>query len=186
MAPSKSNQKTPMEVDGQTLRRSARIAQLQNPTSKSIVLSVLSPIPTVSKVSQKKIASQKRAKETKVQLTQLCYDYEHMKISDLFKLVKIHTPNEIDRAIYSNVLQRLVRNTSKLSIRNLVKDMYDRRSTVIAFVCSSMHLSFETVDDMFDTILCYKEVRDAQMRHKKNNLDSDLDLLIQSIATIKI
>jgi hypothetical protein len=183
MAPSKSNKKILMEIDGQVLRRSARIANLQDTTKKVVVLS---PVPTVSKVSQKKIASQKRAKETKTQLTQQCYDFESMKINDLFKLVKIHTPNEVDRTIYYNVLQRVVRNTSKLAIRNRVKEMYDRRSSVMAFVCSCLHLSFETVDDMFDTILCYQEVKDAQMRHTMNNLDSDLDLLIQSIATIKI
>lgn len=182
MAPSKSK-KTSMEIDGQVLRRSARIAKLQDTTKTSVMLS---PVPSVSKASQKKVTSQKRAKATKAQLTQQCYDYEHMKISDLFKLVKIHTPNEVDRSVYYNVLQRIVRNTTKLAIRNCVKDMYDRRSAVIAYVCKHMHLSFETVDDMFDTILCYQEVRDAQIRHKMNNFSSDLDLLIQSIATIKI
>lgn len=181
MAP-KASQKSSMQIDSQPLRRSSRIAQLQDTQNKQ----ASTVAPTINKQPQKKTSSKKRNVSMKKQITSLFEDYEQMKISDLFKLVALHTTDETEKKLYYSVLQRIVRNINKFSIKNRVKEMYDKRVDVIKFVCSSLNLSFETVDDIFDVISCYKEVKDAQLRQNAKSIEHDLDWIIQSMTTIKI
>lgn len=178
MAPSRTR-KTPMQIDGQLLRRSSRIAQLQETQKNQVSIEV----PTVNKSPQKKSAPKK---QKVVKQHQQVDDYDSMKINDLFKLVNIHTVDQTSKKLYYNILQKIVRNVDKLSIRNRIKDMYEKRADVIAFVCSTLNVSFDTVDDFLDTTLCYKEVKEAQLRKNVRSMDTDLDFIIQSMNKIKI
>lgn len=181
MAPSRTR-KTPMQIDGQLLRRSSRIAQLQETQKNQVSID----IPTVNKSPQKKSAPKKQ-RVIKQHLQSIKVDdYDSMKINDLFKLVNMHTLDQSNKKLYYNILQKIVKNVDKLSIRNRVKDMYEKRADVITFVCSTLNVSFDTVDDFLDTTLCYKEVKEAQLRKTVRSMETDLDFIIQSINKIKI
>jgi hypothetical protein len=206
MAPARKG-KSPMQIDGQILRRSPRLSKIaqhevmtdmtdmtdikdtKDTKDMHSTVNPAEPIcsaPTVVKPCQKKTSCKQKLTGTKMALTNVLLEFDSMKISDVFKYVKSHSVSESDSSIIISVLQRVIKNTKKLGIRNRIKDVFDRRHDVIAFVCSSFHLSFETVDDILDTIMCYKEVKDAQLRSTAYGESNDLDMLISSLATIKI
>ena len=181
MAPSKTKMVS-MEVDV-PLRRSARIAKLQEVQQKQQVV-----VPPVNKTKQKRVTTVKKTVKKVIQecLTELYQDFDTIKISDVFKLVKKYETSDDMRKLYYLVVQHIVRNTKNLHINNLIKDVYENRVDVITHVCTFMSLSFETVDDILDTILSYAEIRDAQLRKASNTTKSDLDFIIQSLATISL
>jgi hypothetical protein len=177
-----------MEVDV-PLRRSARIAKLHETQQKQQITT-----PPINKTTQKRVSSvSKKAKASPKKLEKVMKEYvkqlpkfDNIKINDVFKLVKTYAKNESERKLVYSVLQHIVKNTKNLHINNLIKDVYDNRADVIAFVCASMQLSFETVDDILDTILSYEEIRDSQVQKASNTTKSDLDFIIQSLSTIKL
>lgn len=181
MAPSKTKTAS-MEVDV-PLRRSARIAKIQEVQQKQ---EVIVPPPVIKK-TQKRVSPVKKTTEKVMKdcIKQLP-DFNTIKISDVLKLVKAYAKTDNERKLYNSVVQHIVRNTRNLQINNLIKDVYDNRATVITYVCKCMQLSFETVDDILDTILSYAEIKDAQLRKASNNAMNDLDFIIQSLATIKL
>ncbi len=168
MAPSRRS--VSMQVDGQILRRSPRLAPQQEQEHH---------VPSVIKPVQKKTCAKKPLKN-------VLQAYEDITISDVVKITKVYSVNDTDSELTKSVLQRIIRNAKKLKIRNRIKDMYDRRAEIMAFVCTSFKLSYEVVDDMLDAISCYKEVKDAQIISASKNITNDLDSIINSFATIKI
>jgi putative alpha-1,2-mannosidase len=163
-----------MQIDGQVLRRSPRFtpSQEQEVLPTLLATSVIKPL-------QKKVCAKKT-------LSNALKAYEEITISEVVKLTKYNFVNDTESELITSVLQRIIRNAKKLKIRNRIKDMYDRRAEVMAFVCTSFKLSYEVVDDMLDAISCYKEVKEAQMISARKNITNDLDSIINSFAIIKL
>lgn len=197
-----------MDIDAPTRRRSERIASMPikkrtvytpdvvirgrrkhgKGYSKKTTLNVKGET-TIKKRQTKKQSTKVTKKKTQtIVVTIMPKTYEEWKISDLFPLVKKYAVTSEQRSFYYSVLQSTLRNLKEFGIKNSLHELKQQQILVSAFVSQQFGTSFEAIECVFDTVMNYTEVKEAetQQNQTSHNVDDLLTSLINSFNAVKI
>jgi hypothetical protein len=196
-----------MDIDAPAPRRSERIASM--PVKKKDVFTPDVTLREKKKRSKSKATKQKtkafkvndeftsikkrqpRKSTKKTQetvMTLLPKAFEDWKISDLFHLVKKYAITQEQRSFYYSVLQAILKNLKEFGIHNRLSQFKNQRIMIAAFVSQQFGTSFEAIEVVFDAMLNYDELKEAEVskENQTNTFDNLLGSLITSLNAVKI
>lgn len=159
------------DVEMQTIRRSERIAQLEqlkNITKVSTPSQETAPKKKRScrKTNKKSAVAKKviapKTKKEYIKKTRKVIDkfliIETVKISDLFSLVKKYSMTMVEQKFKYILLQTILKNLKELDIKNSVLDMYKHRIRIAEILSIKISNTLADVMANIEDILGYTEI----------------------------
>jgi hypothetical protein len=188
-----------MDIDAPVPRRSERIASMavkmsvDKPEVAPKVKKILAraSVSNEKKTPLRKRQSRKSVKKVKdVVMTVVQKTYEEWKISDLLPLVKKYSLTNQQCSFYRSVLQTVLKSLNELNIVNKLSQFKQQRDVIVAFVSEKFGINSEAIDVVFDVMMSYTEVKEAEAQvtneQQTYTLDDILCGLISSFNAVKI
>ena len=161
-----------VDVEMQTIRRSERIAQLeQQKTMQKVSTSSKETATKKKRTSQKankkithvvkKVVAPKTKKEY-IKKTRKIIDkfliIESVKISDLFSLVKKYSMTTVEQKLKYMLLQTILKNLKEFNIKNNVVDMYKCRIRIAEILSIKVSKTLADIMSNIEDMLGYSEI----------------------------
>jgi hypothetical protein len=183
-----------MDVEMLTLRRSERIAKLQQSKEFNVVNKTKKEPKKVNDANQTKL---KRAIKKK-QSTKTCKDkckkaidclreaedLSKVKINHLFTLIKKYCPSE-ERTVKYSILQTILKTYKKIGIKNTLQDLTSNVQKVARYLSSDYDMV--VVQDTLTSLLSFPELMLLSTQNQTSQLSQGgLDELIGMMANTNI
>lgn len=184
-----------MDVDMIELRRSERIAKIQQDKQNANEPVKQNEVKKPKKTNKKEIkpkqaikkkpATQKtrKALKTAIDILLTANDMSQIKINHLFTLIKKYCPVE-ERSFKYSILQTILKNYKQIGIQNTLQDLSTHMPKVVQYLSAQYNVI--AVQDALNSMFAFPELMQSHPTLKQSQEAQCVDDLVAMMATTRI